>query len=759
MKSDMDKMAVLEHRLHTYLPGVVTKKGWTLKVSRRKDAPTSQRGPNLWKQKKLATSGFHFDPTPTHPHRTSCHLCGPLRDPSTGLDRDIDPDDKDLFSLHTSTCPFKIMMVDGLAWVAASRPVKAKRGKAAQETAKTGHEPWGEAMRNARVKTFCGFWPYHSDETWRCTAEKIAAAGMYFKPSKDEPDYAECVYCNLGLAGWESNDDPMVEHQKRSKDCIIFKAPVDPIEEEDEDPFVESVVSKSKPAAAGKVKAETVAKKPAKGRGRPLRSKAERVPEDSDENPLDEPSIPTDPTTNSPTPTKKQASPPPNPPARGRRKKEEVVIESPAPTKSKKVAAAKTKATTLKRGVVIEDSDHPVRKRTRKAAADEGDVEDGEEVGRKGVVKGKGSGTAGAVGRKTRGKKVVEEAVAVEEEKSHMDDSVVVDLDAVDDPVIGRVEINPSITSEEPFTKTPTPQSVSPDDDMEIEPPEPPTPTPTLSSKTSFFPPKPSSPSSPPSRPSAAPTEIDQTPRPQSHLQPERTAAQQQQHHHHPATIPILPIWPALPPNRHHDEDGDSSPEPVAVVKPPPPPLPAVRGSSVAISSRLRSPPKSFGFGKGPGGGAVGKENYVHPLGGFMKQSNVGTAGGLGASSRWLRPSSTTTSIASIAPPPSKPQTPPRKQAPLTTTTTTPETAKKIPVTVNDDIDETDIVVKELLGHLHLDEEIGERELELTVEQYLRGLARCEVGKMRGALAVVLAGLEVEAKVVREGMVKGLEGR
>ncbi|KAI8620974.1 hypothetical protein BC830DRAFT_381669 [Chytriomyces sp. MP71] len=58
------------------------------------------------------------------------------------------------------------------------------------------------------------------------TVDVIALTGMFYHPTNvDESDYALCQYCQLGLAGWEANDNPVFEHQKRSPDCIMFKGP------------------------------------------------------------------------------------------------------------------------------------------------------------------------------------------------------------------------------------------------------------------------------------------------------------------------------------------------------------------------------------------------------------------------------------------------------------------------------------------------------------------------------------------------------
>jgi len=32
---------------------------------------------------------------------------------------------------------------------------------------------------------------------------------MHYNPTLDSPDNAECLYCGLGLDGWDPDDDPL----------------------------------------------------------------------------------------------------------------------------------------------------------------------------------------------------------------------------------------------------------------------------------------------------------------------------------------------------------------------------------------------------------------------------------------------------------------------------------------------------------------------------------------------------------------------
>ncbi|KND88786.1 Protein bir1 [Tolypocladium ophioglossoides CBS 100239] len=47
----------------------------------------------------------------------------------------------------------------------------------------------------------------------------LAKAGFYFDPSPDSPDNVVCFLCNKGLDGWESGDDPLLEHLKHASHC------------------------------------------------------------------------------------------------------------------------------------------------------------------------------------------------------------------------------------------------------------------------------------------------------------------------------------------------------------------------------------------------------------------------------------------------------------------------------------------------------------------------------------------------------------
>ncbi len=50
----------------------------------------------------------------------------------------------------------------------------------------------------------------------------MAEAGFYLVASAAEPDLVRCYYCRRELDGWDPEDVPWKEHQRR--DCPFIKA-------------------------------------------------------------------------------------------------------------------------------------------------------------------------------------------------------------------------------------------------------------------------------------------------------------------------------------------------------------------------------------------------------------------------------------------------------------------------------------------------------------------------------------------------------
>ncbi|KAM8829720.1 baculoviral IAP repeat-containing protein 5b [Synchiropus picturatus] len=76
--------------------------------------------------------------------------------------------------------------------------------------------------QDARLLTYED-WPFR--EGCRCTPEQMSRVGFIHCPSENEPDITRCFFCLLELEGWEPDDDPWQEHNKRSPDCGFLMNP------------------------------------------------------------------------------------------------------------------------------------------------------------------------------------------------------------------------------------------------------------------------------------------------------------------------------------------------------------------------------------------------------------------------------------------------------------------------------------------------------------------------------------------------------
>ncbi|XP_018352892.1 PREDICTED: baculoviral IAP repeat-containing protein 5 [Trachymyrmex septentrionalis] len=70
-------------------------------------------------------------------------------------------------------------------------------------------------------RTTYGSWPFN--ESNKCNAERMAAAGFYVVGDSNEPDLVECFICSKQLDGWEPDDDPWSEHEKHQSSCPFVK--------------------------------------------------------------------------------------------------------------------------------------------------------------------------------------------------------------------------------------------------------------------------------------------------------------------------------------------------------------------------------------------------------------------------------------------------------------------------------------------------------------------------------------------------------
>lgn len=50
----------------------------------------------------------------------------------------------------------------------------------------------------------------------------MANAGFIYAPTDDSDDNVQCPYCETALDGWEIQDNPVHEHQRRRPNCPFF---------------------------------------------------------------------------------------------------------------------------------------------------------------------------------------------------------------------------------------------------------------------------------------------------------------------------------------------------------------------------------------------------------------------------------------------------------------------------------------------------------------------------------------------------------
>jgi len=71
-----------------------------------------------------------------------------------------------------------------------------------------------------RLQTFEG-WAFKDNSS--CNKFAMAKAGFYRPNPKDEPESTMCFACCKELEGWEVDDVPEEEHQKRASSCLFLK--------------------------------------------------------------------------------------------------------------------------------------------------------------------------------------------------------------------------------------------------------------------------------------------------------------------------------------------------------------------------------------------------------------------------------------------------------------------------------------------------------------------------------------------------------
>ncbi|KAF9132166.1 hypothetical protein BGW39_000673 [Mortierella sp. 14UC] len=154
----------------------------------------------------LAEAGFYWKPYPTSLDNVVCFLCGKSLD---DWNKDDDPFEEHLS--HSRNCSWAI--VKSICPVEDGLPFRWDDDD---------NLPKGERMTKARLQTFGKWWPHEKTKGWFGTTKRMANAGFIYAPVEDSDDNVQCPYCETALDGWEMQDDPVHEHQRRRPNCPFF---------------------------------------------------------------------------------------------------------------------------------------------------------------------------------------------------------------------------------------------------------------------------------------------------------------------------------------------------------------------------------------------------------------------------------------------------------------------------------------------------------------------------------------------------------
>ncbi|PCH45062.1 BIR-domain-containing protein [Wolfiporia cocos MD-104 SS10] len=79
--------------------------------------------------------------------------------------------------------------------------------------------PTSKFMEQMRLVTFTQnkSWPHDTTRGHGANSKKMAKAGFIYTPQSPGDDNATCMYCLVSLNGWDYEDDPIEEHQKRRR--------------------------------------------------------------------------------------------------------------------------------------------------------------------------------------------------------------------------------------------------------------------------------------------------------------------------------------------------------------------------------------------------------------------------------------------------------------------------------------------------------------------------------------------------------------
>lgn len=181
----------------------------------------------------VAKVGFYFTPAQTEygTDLVTCYLCG------SGIDG-WEPED-DPLKVHIENCAScPLAMIQSKPWDndqdhdPHSSPVLGARlqtfyhplsNDELEEAIKNYNDADAKSLSASTIMLMgTSVWPHDAKKGWAPTSERMAKAGFYYWPNQSGEDYGVCPYCNLGLDGWEKDDDPLEEHKHHSPSCMFF---------------------------------------------------------------------------------------------------------------------------------------------------------------------------------------------------------------------------------------------------------------------------------------------------------------------------------------------------------------------------------------------------------------------------------------------------------------------------------------------------------------------------------------------------------
>lgn len=157
----------------------------------------------------MGKSGFYFTPTKKFKDRVTCFYCKKTQSNWK------DVKDPGAYHLEASRdCSFSKLL-----HLSKERSSNPQFDWSEVEIFK---DPMCKEAIQIRQETFGKSWPHDKVGGSNPVSENMVNAGFYYSPLDSGDDLAICVYCGVSLEGWEFDDDPLFEHQKRSKDCYFL---------------------------------------------------------------------------------------------------------------------------------------------------------------------------------------------------------------------------------------------------------------------------------------------------------------------------------------------------------------------------------------------------------------------------------------------------------------------------------------------------------------------------------------------------------